>query len=287
MFRDVDYTQLADHGSTSITEFHSELSNEFHRINFASDLHLDFAGIPGSFFIENPGKTLLIAGDIGEVKGWMSDRFQSFFRKASAHWNKVIIIAGNHEHYRNKFSETLKQMRLATAEFMNITILEKDWIEIDGVCFVGGTLWTNFNKADPTAMVAAQFSMNDYRMIRGTTHPITPQVTLDDHLLCIDKFHKILTRKPNMPFVVLSHHAPSMKSVDANYVDDPHLNFAYASDLEQFILSHPNIIHWIHGHMHTRKRYMVGDNTTVHVHARGYPNQFLDYRSYKPAEIFV
>lgn len=287
MFRDADYAVLADNGYTPTTAVPASLSDEFHRINFASDLHLDFGGIPDSFFIENPAPTLVVAGDIGEVKNYGLPRFQDFFRRASEHWNDVLIIAGNHEHYGSRFDETLDKMREAVKEFVNITVLDKSSIEIDGVVFIGGTLWTNFDNQNQAAMFTAQSRMNDYYHIRGTTKPITPFRTYADHGETIQKFEEILNKNANKPVVVVSHHGPTMKSIDKDYINEALLNFAYASELTDFIESHPNIVHWIHGHMHTRTTYRVGDNTQVHINARGYPNQFHDYATYKPAEIFV
>ena len=289
MFRDADYAVLADHGSTPLTpiDIPASLSDVFHRINFASDLHLDFEGMPDSFFIENPAPTLVLAGDIGEVKNYKLDRFQSFFRRASEHWNDVIIVAGNHEHYGFKFDETIEEMRAQTKEFLNIHVLDKSSIEINGVVFIGGTLWTNFDNENITAMAAAGYAMNDYHHIKGgSTKPITPHRTYAEHKECLAKFRELLTKNSTKSCVVVSHHGPTMKSIDPNYVNEGLINFAYASNLDDVIRDHPNIIHWIHGHMHTRTRYNVGD-TLVHIHARGYPNQFHDYRTYKPAEIFV
>lgn len=289
MFRDADYGVLADNGFTPTTPTVSTLlSDEFHRINFASDLHLDFEGIPDAFFIENPAPTLVLAGDIGEVKNYVLERFQSFFRRASEHWNDVLIIAGNHEHYGSRFDETIEKMRAAVKEFVNITVLDKDSIEIDGVVFIGGTMWTNFNNEDQSAMAAAQYCMNDYRCIKGgSTKPITPFRTSADHREALARFEELLNKNATKSVVMISHHGPTMKSIDADYVDEVLLNYAYTSDLDAFIERHPNIVHWIHGHMHCRKTYRVGDNSQVHIHARGYPNQFPDYRTYKPAEIFV
>lgn len=288
MFRDADYAVISDHGYTPTTpSLNIALSDDFHRINFASDLHLDFGGIPDSFFIANPAKTLVVAGDIGEVKNYPLPRFQDFFRRASEHWNDVLIVAGNHEHYGSCFDETLDKMREAVREFVNITVLDKSSIEIDGVVFIGGTLWTNFDNENQEAMVTAGWRMNDYRCIKASTKPITPFRTLADHKETLAKFGEILNKNASKAVVVISHHGPTMRSIDPDYVDEELLNFAYASNLNRFIESHPNIIHWIHGHMHTRTNYRVGDNTQVHINARGYPNQFRDYHNYKPAEIFV
>jgi Icc-related predicted phosphoesterase len=67
--------------------------------------------------------------------------------------------------------------------------------------------------------------------------------------------------------VVVSHHAPSLKSIPASLQDDP-LNAAYASSLEPFIADIRPAL-WIHGHIHHRSEYMVG-RTRVIANPRGH-----------------
>jgi hypothetical protein len=50
------------------------------------------------------------------------------------------------------------------------------------------------------------------------------------------------------------------------------MNGGYASNLSEFILDHPRIKAWTHGHMHQQFDYMVGD-TRVVCNPRGYPGE--------------
>ena len=47
------------------------------------------------------------------------------------------------------------------------------------------------------------------------------------------------------------------------------MNGGYASNLSEFILNHPEIVLWIHGHMHLPSDYLVG-TTRVVANPRGY-----------------
>ncbi|WP_286496827.1 hypothetical protein [Empedobacter sp. 189-2] len=67
--------------------------------------------------------------------------------------------------------------------------------------------------------------------------------------------------------IVITHHAPSIKSVPKEYISDP-VTSAYASNLENFILEHQPI-YWIHGHIHTPSRYKIG-NTEIICNPHGY-----------------
>jgi hypothetical protein len=46
-----------------------------------------------------------------------------------------------------------------------VHLLEKDTVTIEDVTFVGGTLWTDFNREDSLTMWNAGQSMNDYQSV--------------------------------------------------------------------------------------------------------------------------
>jgi hypothetical protein len=69
--------------------------------------------------------------------------------------------------------------------------------------------------------------------------------------------------------VVVSHHAPTHVSIDECYKHDTIMNGNFASMLENFILDHPEIAVWVHGHMHNVSDYQVG-STRVLCNPRGY-----------------
>lgn len=70
--------------------------------------------------------------------------------------------------------------------------------------------------------------------------------------------------------VVITHHAPSIKSIPEKFRNDI-LSSAYASNLEDFIIEYkPN--YWIHGHIHEPIEYKIG-NTTVLCNPCGYINE--------------
>jgi hypothetical protein len=72
-------------------------------------------------------------------------------------------------------------------------------------------------------------------------------------------------------FVVVGHHAPCKLSTKPQYQDDVLMNGAYSSDLSEFILDHPQIKLWTHGHTHDRFDYMIG-STRIVCNPRGYIN---------------
>jgi hypothetical protein len=128
--------------------------------------------------------------------------------------------------------------------------------------------------------VALKQGMNDYRAIEnyysdtGFYHKLTPEYTYRLHNNTLEYFQQSLASYQDQPVVVITHHAPSFQSIHERYRGD-HMNAGYASDLSEFILAHPQIKYWVHGHTHTDFDYQVG-STRVLCNPRGYYPHELD-----------
>lgn len=252
------------------------------KIHFVSDLHLEFGyqELPG-------GEVLILAGDVAEAhsirKHFHSTRLVSdepvkalacseFFAHEVKKYKKVFYVMGNHEHYNGRFDKTWHEL----ADMMpdNVSLLECQSEEYEGVLFVGATLWTDCDKG--RAFWDLRQGMNDYRLITNyypatnTYYKLTPEHTAEVHKKTKDYLRQVLAANPDKQIVVITHHAPTMASIDVNRygVNNP-LNAGYASDISDIILDHPNIKFWIHGHIHTPVDYMVGE-TRVVSNPRGY-----------------
>jgi hypothetical protein len=89
------------------------------------------------------------------------------------------------------------------------------------------------------------------------------------HRKTLQYIKTIVQEKHNEKFVVVGHHAPTKLSVKPRYQNDTLMNGAYSSDLTEFILDHPQIKVWTHGHTHDVFDYMIG-TTRVVCNPRGY-----------------
>jgi Icc-related predicted phosphoesterase len=160
----------------------------------------------------------------------------------------------------------------------NVHLLEKDTMVIGGVTFVGGTLWTDFNRQDSLTMWNAGQSMNDYRVCRNSGRGISgggyasrlqPEDTLADHKAMLDYIRIVTEGQEGKKFVVAVHHAPSSASVAECYKGDLLMNGNFYTDLSEFIMDRPQIRLWVHGHMHNNSDYKIGE-TRVVCNPRGY-----------------
>jgi Icc-related predicted phosphoesterase len=251
------------------------------KINFVSDLHLEmgYQELPG-------GEVLILAGDIAEVKNIQRHYHETklvssepnfdfvcseFFRYECQKYEKVFYVMGNHEHYRWKFKKTAETIRNIMPS--NVTLLDNQVEEYNGVMFLGGTLWTDCNRDNPLTKVMLSTGMNDYHVITYNDdngyYKLRPDHTVFEHQKTVKYFKEVLAENTNKPFVVITHHAPSFMSINEKYKSDVHMNGGYASELTDLILDNPNIKYWIHGHMHDPVQYQVGE-TTVISNPRGY-----------------
>ena len=254
------------------------------RVNVISDLHLEFGDLelPG-------GDVLVISGDACESRTLRKykydpnnlmtevgnpkrmDRAQRFFHEEVTKYRHCIYVMGNHEHYHGKYYKTWHELIAEMPD--NVEVLEQQSTEIDGVLFLGATLWTSCNKADPMTMMVLKNGMNDYRAItnkvNGIYRKLDPQDTLAEYSRTVQYFRLMCEQNRDKKIVVCTHHAPSFQSVHENYKHEREMNGGYASDLTEFILEQENILYWTHGHMHDPSDYMVGQCRVI-CNPRGY-----------------
>jgi Icc-related predicted phosphoesterase len=259
------------------------------KITVVSDLHLEFAPVK---LIEG-ADVLLLAGDI--VPAAVLDlkrtdkygrrnrnRVDRFCDEELSKFKEVYHIMGNHEHYHGLWEQTASNLQAYWArKAPHVKFLEKQHVQIrKGVSLWGGTFWTDFMRNNPAIMNIGRMGMNDYNLIHTFAAPrghqmygrnfrkIQPEMIYEDHLAALDSLTKAIETQPSDHWIVMTHHAPTYKSIDKRFGNDP-MNYCYASDLDQFLMDHPQINIWVHGHTHTSHMYHVGE-TMVICNPRGY-----------------
>lgn len=241
-----------------------------------SDLHLEFEKLTP---VNAGADVLVLAGDI-LVASYLdkssaspyfarAEEFRNFMRLASDRFREVVFVKGNHEHYHGKINKTQKILDREFGTLPNLHMLEDSYVDIDGVRFIGSTLWTDQNNGDPMTQSHLSFAMNDFRIIEKEPYGrFMPSDASRLHLASKNMIDRHYQDAPGK-IVVVSHMAPSPQSVHARYKADILMNGGYFSDMEQFIEDHPKIELWMHGHMHDSFDYSVG-TTRVVCNPRGY-----------------
>jgi len=261
------------------------------KIALASDVHLEFGDL--DFDNTDNADVLILGGDIcvgnditqrdpyntmGEQ--YRSNRYHAFFQRCSARFPHVIFIVGNHEHYHGDFAKTIPHFRDVLGYLPNLHVLEKETFVLDDVTFIGGTLWTDMNKRSIRTLHEISRMMNDFRCVdnsakssdqRGWNPRFTTTDAADDHDAMLEYIRLMIEGKFDQKFVVVGHHAPSRLSTHPRYAHEAIMNGGYSSELDNFILDHPQIRLWTHGHTHEDFDYMIG-STRILCNPRGYIN---------------
>lgn len=230
-----------------------------------SDVHTEFDRpdpiVSSSPVLDNKigADVLVLAGDIAVKEN------TDFIFEAAKHYENVLTVMGNHEYYRGKYPETLNNLG---KKFLgtNIHLLENKSINLEGVRFHGCTLWTDGGNYNPVTINRIDGELNDFRLIRthGGKDRFTAKYSTELHTESIN----FLKNNVKEGDVVITHHAPSFKSMHPRYANDMELNCAYMSALDDLILElKPSL--WMHGHVHTSFNYMIG-STNVVCNPRGY-----------------
>jgi len=250
------------------------------KISLASDLHLEFGDL--DFDNQDNAEVLILSGDICvandiaqrdpyNVMGpdYRSTRYHEFFQRCSARFPHVIYIVGNHEHYHNNFPATVPHLQDVLSYLPNLYVLEKQAKIIGDVTFLAGTLWTDMNESDKHTLNHIRGYMNDFRIIQNGDRRFSPEDTINEHEAMLEFIIESIADAPVNKYVVVGHHAPSRASTKPRYQKDVLVNGAYSSALDSFILDHPQIKLWTHGHTHDPFDYMIG-STRIMCNPRGY-----------------
>ena len=241
-------------------------------IRIVSDLHIEYSYMANIQLKDQiprngteSGQVLVLAGDICQYN--MMDMLEEFLAFQAERYCDIIYIAGNHEYYRSTLND--EHIRRVCAKYKNVHFLNNNTVTVDGVNFIGSTLWSDHSRSNYIQRACTSLYMNDFKVI-GYGEDV---FTIDDATVEFNKnveyIESMLIKHSGEKNVVITHHAPSAKSIHDRFKGD-NINHGFYSDLDDMIRKYqPNL--WIHGHMHNAFDYSIGD-TRVVCNPRGYPS---------------
>jgi predicted phosphodiesterase len=241
-------------------------------IQLLSDLHLETHPnfVP---LVSAKADVLVLAGDIGSyqpgsllaMQGELDFGLSRFSpRKELAGWPvPVLFVPGNHEYDGMAFEEADARLRQA-CEALGIVYLHQREEIIQGVRFLGCTLWSDFEALVPLqgplsvqlkAREKAQRAADFYLRKTGTTFNGEPFLSAAVKSKS-EADQAWLTQALAEPFagptVVVTHFAPSLRSVDPRYGLAPG-SAGFCNALDHLL---PSATVWLHGHLHCAHDYV-------------------------------
>lgn len=241
-------------------------------IQLLSDLHLE----AHPHFLPEPAPgadVLVLAGDVGSYQegSQLADQDFGLARFSplplGAGWpTPVLFVPGNHEYDAQDFDEAHARLR-STCDRLGIAWLERETLVMQGVRFVGTTLWSDFDaladhegsadlgrrlKLREKAFRAANFYL---RKTGGTRNgePFLAEAMRDQALLCQQWLAQALAVPFAGPTVAVTHFAPSLLSADPRYGLVPG-TAGFCNAIDGLL---PRASLWLHGHLHAPSDYTV------------------------------
>lgn len=242
------------------------------RLHVVSDLHLGVHGMPPPVV---DADVTILAGDIARPP-------EAAMRWAAALGRTVLYVPGNHEFYGGSIPAVRQELARSARKFGVRLLDQSTWI-IDGVRFTGATLWTDFGlfgvAGKRQAMSESARLMRDFSVIRNADGSV---FTPEDACVLFAEQYAWLAAALDEPFdgptVVITHHAPTRKSVPPQFATAL-TSAAFASDCSALM---GRAVLWIHGHTHDSFDYVVR-GTRVLCNPRGYSRDGVDEnRSFDP-----
>ena len=242
-------------------------------IQLLSDLHLE----SNPNFVPQYAQgadVLVLAGDIGSYQTNSSLTrmgIADFGLGRFANWPcPVVFVPGNHEYDGQEFEAAHQRMQ-EVCQRLGFIWLEREVVMLQGVRFVGCTLWTDFDaltstQAAKTPVTIGQQLVARDKAFRAASYAlkknhalINGQPMLAEGLRALGLKNQAWLRQAlSVPTaektIVVTHFAPSLRSADPRYGINPG-TAGFCNALDDLL---PQAQLWLHGHLHCPLDYTVG-----------------------------
>lgn len=226
------------------------------RLRVLSDLHLEhFYGqtLRDAYLHKldlSDVDVLILAGDIGS---YYDDTLKLGLELLAKKGKPIIFVPGNHEPYLPyRGVKPVDEQPLRSAlhrKYPNLHWMDNSVVEIDGVRFLGTTLWY---PDDITKTLPYKRGWSDFIYIPGFESWVYRENA---------KAVTFLKRTLRPGDVVVTHFLPTYASVAREYKGHKDNSF-FVSDLSNLILDGAPAL-WAHGHTHESMDYMLGQTHIV------------------------
>lgn len=246
----------------------SDLHNEFLRAGKQVDGHPWAGTIP-----QTDADIIVLAGDIDTgTKGaeWAISESERLGKT-------ILYVLGNHEFYRHEYFSAKEDIAKLCAG-TNVAYLDSETFVIDGVRFLGTTLWTDY-KADvrvpqDLAMFYIDNNLTDHRLVTFNSDDADKRFKPEHALSLHEKELSWLRQQLETDFdgktMVVTHHGPHAHCQHPAFPMSE-MSGAFHSDLDGLIGAH-DIEVWAFGHTHANLDTTIHDTRIVSNQA-GYPGE--------------
>lgn len=229
-----------------------------------SDLHSEFYGKNRELLFDLipklNAKFCILAGDIGSVMLQPALLEETLLEFKSRH-QYVLMVPGNHEYYGSnyKFEEVNKKLAQICAK-TGVILLNRGKVTIDGITFIGATLWSAIDEAGTKAI-------NDFNHVFESKIDYLERFIGDYQYIRSELYKAVET---DNKVVVVTHHLPSYSLIHPRFHNDPINTAFYSNVVSKLPMS--RIKYWFCGHTHEFSKAKYGDAVLV-CNPMGYPGE--------------
>jgi predicted phosphohydrolase len=190
-----------------------------------------------TFITQNKNCDLhVLAGDITNNK-------KELYFHILALMKRVVFVAGNHDYDNNSFKTYISDIKEMFKEKDKIYILDKDYVIIDGIKFIGCTLW-NPNTEINTNMNFKEIYQEELNYIMRESSNYDGEV------------------------IIVTHYKPALKTT---------INENSELLIEDFIKLTTKIKYWFYGHLHIFESFEVGETKFI-CNPKGLPSETTNFK---------
>lgn len=202
-------------------------------IQIISDIHIERYGKDIIFKIPIIGDTLLICGDIGNV---YTGHMNLLFDYLSPKFKYIIFILGNNDYTRKNINNQINEIEKVAKLYNNVYFLNRSYVIIEGIKFIGCTLWTHIPEKD--------FSLYKEKLHRSN---IKVKQINELHEIDLKYLYEELEKETSDDIVILTHHSPIVQ-INSKYGFDKFVPY-YCNNLD---FRKYNIKLFVFGHTHMK-----------------------------------
>ncbi len=248
----------------STEEYLSTIDTNKKVIYAVSDIHTEFYESAEEVFDSIQWRTathLVLAGDVGVVCTKL-EIYKNFLVLCKKKYKNVVLIPGNHEYYSCEGDrKAVENILRSTCEVTGVHYIHEKNVVIDGVRFIGHTLWSLIEKeaCDQIADFPNRVFDSQYDYV----------ASFIDGYRFIEKeiFNSLDSDEPT---IVVTHHLPSRRLIHPKFKNNS-MNSAFASDVTG-TMHMGRVKYWFCGHTHEYAETKFMD-TKIIANPIGYPGE--------------
>jgi len=247
------------------------------KIAFVSDTHFEFDNTRILSVIEQiepDTDVLILAGDIHVFEHTIPCLEYISNELPDIH---IIYVTGNHEFYDARIAEVELSFKVAFEKHPRIHYLEKSTFEMNGVVFLGTTLWTGFDGyphyEQSLSEENAMRGVSDFMYIYDGTGRFQSHHCKNRFKENCEWLSNVLEMNNNedKTSIVVTHFPPS-PSLFHGQIPISSLSNYFNADCRD-IINQFQPKYWIYGHNHWSDVQKLGQTTLIS-NQLGYPNEY-------------